>query len=236
MGVDLLIVCASLWGAYLLRFGAASSAYAPLPFVYLLLLVGPLKVTIFRGFRLYRGLWTYAGTPEAIRLLKASTSASGCLAGIFLLLPPPGSVSVTVLVLDWILTTVATASRRFGKRAILQYWTAPAAGADRVLIYGADEYGMLLLRYLRHATDQCRVVGFLDSDHDGLQLRGLPVVRTPEATEANALIVPVAREAEAPERDPARISEEHAGLDLSCYRFEAGVSPFTVVGDGARSP
>jgi UDP-GlcNAc:undecaprenyl-phosphate GlcNAc-1-phosphate transferase len=223
---------ASLVGAHLLRFGGIppyepTSVYLALP-----LIVG-LKVGLFRWFGLYQGLWAHAGTPEAIQLLKASTIASGGLLGGLMAFPQ--DVPIAVLVLDWMLTLATTGSRRFGQRAWMRYRNETMDTAKRVLIYGADRYGIFLLRYLRRAAPaQYAVVGFLDLDHPGLSVQGLPVVTTAAATDAEEIIVPVPPGTNVRESDLDLISTDCARQGLSCQQFELGIAPNPSTTDDAH--
>ena len=225
MGSDLILVWTSFTGAHLLRHGGIPASLSLPRFALLLLLIGLLKLTIFREFRLYQGLWKHAGTPEAVRLIHASSLASGCVLIGFLLLPQTGAAPISVLILDWMLTIVTTAGRRFGHRAFTWYWSPEASATTRVLIYGADDYGILLLRYLRHsAAAPYAVAGFLDPNHDGLRLQGLPIVDTPEDTEAEGLVVPIPPVPSEDERSPAQIFARYAPEGFSCFQFQLAMS------------
>jgi UDP-GlcNAc:undecaprenyl-phosphate GlcNAc-1-phosphate transferase len=184
-----------------------------------------LKVSIFRIFRLYRGLWTHAGTPEAVRLLRASSTASGGLLVVLVGLRGAGSVPIAILILDWMLTTATTGGGRFGIRALYRVRASNSSDETRILIYGADAYGVLLLRYLRHdVSTTWTVAGFVDPDKCGRRLRGLPVVETPDAGAAAHLAVPVPCSADATlQRDYAQIADEYAPQEVACHRFEMAV-------------
>jgi UDP-GlcNAc:undecaprenyl-phosphate GlcNAc-1-phosphate transferase len=221
--MDALLVGASFVGAHLLRFGGIPP-HAPTHVYLAVPVVAGLKIAVFQWFRLYQGLWAHAGTPEALQLLKASTVASGCLFGGLLVLP--GNVPIAILVLDWMLTLATTGSRRFGRRAWVHYRSETMDDAKRVLIYGADRYGIFLLRYLRRvAPAQYSVVGFLDPDHTGLSVQGLPVVRTAAATNAEAIIVPVPPGSGVREGDFDPIAADCAREGLPCQQFELGIAP-----------
>jgi UDP-GlcNAc:undecaprenyl-phosphate GlcNAc-1-phosphate transferase len=194
--------------------------------LYLLPGVVALKVACFWGFGLYRGLWRHAGTPDAIRLLRAVSVGSGGLVVGLLLLPGVGPPPVALLILDGLLTAATTAGHRFAHRALHRARSGPDDETRHVLIYGADEYGILLLRYLRNtASPPYTVVGFLDPDHDGLRLQGLPVVDAPDATDAEGLIVPLPPAASPDQRDPDPIFATHAPQDYACFQFELTLSP-----------
>lgn len=230
MGSDFLLVIASFVGAGLLRYGGRIPLSHATQVLYLLPVVGVLKLGVFWTFGLYRGVWEYAGTPEAIRLLQAVTVASTAVlvGSLFYFAVPP----IATLILDWMLTAATTAGRRFGRRAQNQFQNANhnretgTEAAPRILIYGADDYGVFLLRYLRHASPRPgTVVGFLDPTHEGLRIQGLPVVDAPDALRADEILVPVppSLETMAPDRDGRQICARYASPDRSCHTFRVGL-------------
>jgi UDP-GlcNAc:undecaprenyl-phosphate GlcNAc-1-phosphate transferase len=225
VGSDLIWVSVSFVGAHLLRFGGLPPGPTTMQMLYLLPFVIVLKIGCFQLFGLYQGLWQHAGTPDAIRLLRAVSVASGALFVGGLLLSGPRPAPIALLLLDGLLTITTTAGHRFARRARRQIQARSADETKHVLIYGADEYGILLLRYLRNtAASSYSVAGFLDPDHNGLRLQGVPVVEAPQATEAEGLIVPIPP-GTAAQRDPRSIFAEYAPDDYVCFRFELGLSP-----------
>lgn len=226
IGSDLIWVSVSFVGAHLLRFGGLPPSPTTMQMLYLLPFVVVLKLFCFQLFGLYQGLWRHAGTPDAIRLLRAVSMASGALFVGGLLLSGPRPVPIALLLLDGLLTITTTAGHRFARRARRQIQARSADETQHVLIYGADEYGILLLRYLRNtAASSYSVAGFLAPDHDGLRLQGLPVVKTPEGTEAEGLIVPMPPAASDHQRNPRSIFAEYAPDDYACFRFKLALSP-----------
>lgn len=225
MGADLILVSASFGAAHLLRFGGFPSTTNTTQFFVLLIVIALMKVSLFRWFQLYQGLWAHAGTPEAIRLVQASSIASVGVLGAILAFQHDAPVPIAVLVLDWMLTVATTGGRRFGQRAWNQYRTKTTDGGKKVLIYGADRYGVFLLRYLRHvAPGQYSVVGFYDPAASSHELKGLPLVPAAESTEADSIIVPVPPDAETSERNCSRGFADCAELDLDCQQFQLAIS------------
>lgn len=190
-----------------------------------MLVVALVKVTLFRWFQLYRGLWTHAGMPEAIRLVQASSLASVAILGVMLILRHNNPLPIAVLILDWMLTIATTAGRRFGQRALDQYQERTTDAAKQVLIYGADRYGVFLLRYLRHAAPaQYSVVGFYDPAPSSHELKGLPVVTAADATDANSIIIPILPDSETNERNYSQLFADCAQLGLDCHQFQLAIS------------
>ena len=225
MGGDLLLVSASFVGAYLLRFGGFPPSINTTQFHVLVLVVALVKVTLFRWFQLYRGLWTHAGMPEAMRLVQASSLASVAILGVMLLLRHDNPLPIAVLILDWKLTIATTAGRRFGQRALAQYRERTTDAVKQVLIYGADRHGVFLLRYLRHVTPvQYSVVGFYDPTPSSHELKGLPVVTAADATDATSIIIPILPAPETNERNYSQLFVDCAQLGLDCHQFQLAIS------------
>jgi UDP-GlcNAc:undecaprenyl-phosphate GlcNAc-1-phosphate transferase len=229
VAVDVLLLTVSYVSAHLLRFGGLPPSSLLTTSTYALPLAIALKLGVFHHFRLWEGLWKHAGTPEAVRLVRATTASSGLFLLGLTLLPTGGPLPFALLFLDWLLTTVGLSLRRFGHRAVHRKSSSPASDSDhRILIYGTDEAGMLLLRYLRDVGPaRCSVVGFLDPTHAGLQLRGLPVLDHPDAMDADELIVPVAASLNGQSRDrnPAQIFETYASAPIAHRQFEVSLCP-----------
>ena len=181
MLADLLLVGASFVLAHYLRFEQGLPASHETILMTTVPAVMGTKVIVFYSFHLYKGLWRHAGTPEMLRLLAASTLASVVIAmgigGFYGL----DSLSVSVLVIDWMATTGLIAGVRFGFRGLRQYFSSMGQRGRRVLIHGTGEASLLALRHFRELDDsQRRVVGLLDDDdaRTGLRVQGITVMGT----------------------------------------------------------
>jgi UDP-GlcNAc:undecaprenyl-phosphate GlcNAc-1-phosphate transferase len=221
---DLLVVVAAFIMAFHLRFGGTPPAAQMDLMIRALPGLVVLKVTVFYAFGLYHGVWRHAGTPEVIRLAKASTLASvlsfGGLAAVF----GAGTLSPSVLVLDWMLATGAVGATRFGFRALRQYFAAQRDAGRRVLVYGSSDHGLLVLRHLRQRMDRT-VVGLLDDDatRHGLQVQGVQVLGAPGALsrlapehDIDEVIVPVQNTTE---EQRQRLADHCAGAGVGCKHF-----------------
>ena len=225
MGSDLILVSASFIGAHLLRFVGFPFLPNTTQFFVLLLVVAVVKGALFRWCQLYRGLWRHAGMPEAIRLIQASSLASVGARGEFLVLRHDAPLPIAVRILDWMLTLATTAGRRFGQRALTQYPEGGTGGTKQIQFYGADRYGVFLLRYLRHtAPAQYSVVGFYDPAPSSHELKGLPIVTAAEAIDADTITVPILPDSETNKRNCNQIFADCAQLDLDCHQFQLSIS------------
>ncbi|PSQ96772.1 MAG: hypothetical protein BRD55_05720 [Bacteroidetes bacterium SW_9_63_38] len=243
---DLLVVVAAFIVAMHLRFGGAPPASQATLVVNALPGIVVLKIVVFYGFGLYHGVWRHAGTPELVRLFKASTLASLFALGGLLAVYGPGEVSLSVVILDWMIVTGAVGSTRFGFRALRQYFAARRDDGKRVLVYGSGDQGLFAVRHLRQRVDRT-VVGLLDENpkRHALQVQGVQVLGEREALptiaaehDIDEVIVPLKGTSEKERRALAQSCQE-VGVDCRHFAFrlepvgEDGTSP-PVAGDGAR--
>jgi UDP-GlcNAc:undecaprenyl-phosphate/decaprenyl-phosphate GlcNAc-1-phosphate transferase len=175
--IDFALVVIAFYTAWLLRFEdtfSSSEAYFlhALPIV---ILVEPLA---FAFFRTYQGVWRYTGLDDLLILVKGATIGAVVSFVVVRLAYGPGPSS-SVFILNWILLVVLVAAGRLFMR-LMGERLRPRTNADgRVLIYGAGDGGVLVLRELRNnAMLRREVVGFIDDDPGKLRTRiqGVPVL------------------------------------------------------------
>lgn len=249
---DLLLVVAAFILAFHLRFGGAPPADQTMLMIRALPGLVVIKVVVFYTFGLYHGIWRYAGTPEVVRLIKASTVASFLVGGGLVVLSGPDDVSIAVLVLDWMVATGVLGGARFGFRILRQYFAARQGGTRRTLVYGSGPQVMLLLRHLRQHPDRGRtVMGLLDDRpaRQGLRVQGIDVLGAssdlPQICaehDVDEVIVPVKATTET---ERQRIRDRCARLNVACQFFAFGFRPAaeqekevrpSTSGDGEVSP
>jgi UDP-GlcNAc:undecaprenyl-phosphate GlcNAc-1-phosphate transferase len=162
--IDLLLIVTAYYTAYLLRFESTfpveqERLIASLPIVITCQL---LTLALFRG---YRGLWRYTSLGDLIRLVQAATVGTAAAALALLFVSRFAGYSRTVFVLDWLLLIVLMGGSRLAFRAFGEFLRPAGEGSQRVLIYGAGEGGVMLVRELRHNPMlHCTPVGFVDDD------------------------------------------------------------------------
>lgn len=244
---DLVVVVAAFIVAFHLRFGGEPPPGQLDVMIQGLPGVIGIKIVIFYTFGLYHGVWRHAGTPEIVQLVKASLLASLLLftglAGFFGGEP----VSFSVLILDWMIATMAVGGTRFGFRALRQYFAVHRGGGTKVLVYGSRDHALLVLRHLRQRMDRT-VIGLLDADptRRDLQVQGVKVLGSVDALpeiaaeyDIDEVIVPVANTTD--ERR-SRLVEKCTEAGVKCKYFafslqpaaEPGVALPSSAGDGAR--
>ena len=137
------------------------------------------KVIVFRLLRLERAWWRYVSVPDLIRIVAGNIAASLIAAIPVFFISPAGSWT-SIVVLDLLLCTYATAGVRLLARVISEPETRTrAANSKRVLIYGAGAAGVMLFREIR-ATPSLGydVRGFIDDNplKKGMSLHLMPVL------------------------------------------------------------
>src|SRR5690606_31966844 len=146
-----------------------------LPFVVLV------KIPVFYVMGLYRGVWRYAGMPELVRVVKATVLASVGVVITLSLLHGTAPISKGVIVIDWMIVTIAVVAVRFSFRAFPRYIATKRLNGKRVLLYGAGDAGMLALSEIRQNPGlNFQPVGFIDDDRAkvGNVLQGMPIFGT----------------------------------------------------------
>ena len=165
MFADVLLVGAAFVVAHYLRYESGLTALQEARMVEVLPIVVGAKVLVFYAMGLYRGIWRHAGTPELVRTVAATLLAGTVTFGVYAALQGLAAVSMSVLVIDWMIVTMAVVGVRFGFRGLRQYFAANRDEGRRVLLYGAGDAGVLTLRELRrNPALGRRPIGFIDDD------------------------------------------------------------------------
>jgi len=232
MLADVMLVGAAFIVAHYLRYESGLTAVQEAHMFEGLPLVVGAKVIVFYAMGLYRGIWRHAGTPELVRTAAATVLASGTTFGVWALLYGMASVSLSVLVIDWMIVTLAVIGVRFGFRGLRQYFAVNRKADHRVLLYGAGDAGVLTLRELRRNPDLGRQpVGFVDDDPlkqkqtiQGVKVRGTgdDLIRLCDEHDVDEVIVTTTTMSEAQQQDVYRRCRE---ADVSCTEFDITVEP-----------
>lgn len=189
MGLDVVLFVLAYYLACAFAGGTGEGNLAWISFRQVLAVMIAVRLTVFLTLGIYRGIWRYISLDDAMRYLKAvviSTIVTAFLVKTVLSLSVDGRNLVLEAIIAFLLVTGSRAAFLVCGRMLP---AADTARATRVLIYGAGDSGMLLLRMLQSdPTHACDVVGFLDDDpfKEGMRIRGLPVFR-PMSTLAETL-------------------------------------------------
>ncbi|MBC7962979.1 MAG: polysaccharide biosynthesis protein [Steroidobacteraceae bacterium] len=177
---DILLIGASFYGAFLLRFDFRIPADFKDLFKQGILAVLIIKPLIFMVSGLYRNLWRYASLQDGVEIAKVVTLSSFVSAFAILYFRHFAHYPRSIFVLDWILLISLVIASRLVWRIYRETFILPrSSSAPRTLIVGAGDSGNLLLKEIRRQLDPpYNVVGFIDDNHSKyrMRLQGVPVI------------------------------------------------------------
>ena len=166
-------------GAFLLRFDLSLPSEYLKYLVYALPIWILVKITVFHEAKLDRGLWRYLSVVDLFRLAFGNLVASVASLILILLIAPSGFPR-SIYALDLMICFLATSGNRLMLRMMLEVTSNTRSREEKsVLIYGAGDAGITLLREIRNNPRLLyHVKGFLDdqTDKKGLRLAGVPVL------------------------------------------------------------
>ena len=190
LSTDILIIGLSLYLSYALRFDFAIPDYYlnDLGYVFIILLFS--KISSFLFFKLYKGMWRFTSISDLINVLKATFIASLFSISVILLVLGASSVPRTVLLIDYLLTTIGIAAVRASVRI---YSTRFIVGngknkqknkltskiKTRLLLLGAGSSGEKIIREVKeNPSSTYRIIGLLDDDPSkiGTTIHSIPIL------------------------------------------------------------
>ena len=137
------------------------------------------QFSTFYFFGLYKGIWRFSSTPDLVRVIKGSSAAVlFSLLSIFLINRLEG-VPRSSFIIDWALLVLSLGGGRFIYRIWADNYTFKkySKDADKILIAGAGDAGVQLLREIKNSMNsRYDVVGFLD---DNLDIKGKKIHNVP---------------------------------------------------------
>lgn len=221
--VHFLIAIFSFWLAFLLRFDLLipkqylATFYTRLP---LLILV---KMAVFAIFGIFAGLWRFVSIDDAWKIIKANLFATFIFVLSEVFFFGLQGFPRTVFVLDWLICTSLVAGVRFSSRFLREkYYRNYDFEAKKVLIIGAGETGVTLLREYRKNPGMGRVIGFIDDDKSkrnesihGVKILGTrkDILRITEKYEIEEIVLAM----------PSVKGEEMRDLLSSCEKTKAKI-------------
>jgi FlaA1/EpsC-like NDP-sugar epimerase len=167
--------------AFLLRFDLSLPSAYRLYLAYALPIWILVKIAVFHVAKLDRGLWRYLYVSDLSRIAFGNLTASILSCVLILVIAPPGFPR-SIYILDLMICFLATSGLRLVLRLMMEVTSnaGRSVGLEKsVLIYGAGDAGITLLREIRNNPRlSYRVLGFLDDrpDKKGLRLAGVPVL------------------------------------------------------------
>ena len=185
---DTALFASSYYIAYLLRFDFFIDPHFIRQFQMTLFWIIPLKVVIFFGLGLYRGMWRYTSVRDFGHLFQASVLSTLLIMAIILYVYRFQGYSRAVFLMDGVLTFLMTG----GLRLLIRYhytggmhlngWSPfhkKDGESHPILIIGAGNTGEKTLRELNENEQlDYHVIGFVDDDPEkqGRSIHGIPVI------------------------------------------------------------
>jgi FlaA1/EpsC-like NDP-sugar epimerase len=182
LGLDALLITASIYVAYLLRFeGAIWPEYRRIFWRFLPLFLA-IRLSLHLASGLHRWSFRLSGLHEALRVVGATLAGTAVFVTVFYFMQTPGPPR-SVLVMEFFLTASLVGAFRFSPRFAQAWLLAQSRSRSgvrkRTLIVGAGSAGDLLHRDLLRSEEHVYdVVGFVDDDPRklGQWIGGRPVL------------------------------------------------------------
>ena len=113
----------------------------------------------------YRATWGHFGLMDAVMLGRAVVGGTVAAVLVMLYLYRFAGYSRTVFLIDGVLLLLALVATRVSLRLIGELVDRSRRNGERLVVYGADEGGQIVLReLLRRFPGRYRMVGFIDDD------------------------------------------------------------------------
>jgi UDP-GlcNAc:undecaprenyl-phosphate/decaprenyl-phosphate GlcNAc-1-phosphate transferase len=222
--IDTILIVTCYYAAYLLRFEDQAPRELPLFVESLPVLIG-CQLAGFGFYRLYQGVWRYTSVRDFLQLLQAVTAGTGLAVVVLVLAYRFQGYSRALFVLDWMLLVGSAGAARLSFRALGEALRGPSPGGKRVLIYGAGDAGVMLLRELRNNPAlERQVVAFLDDDRSKHRtlIQRLPVAggleQLPQIVESTGATQVIVSSDKVPEARLQDLSNACTALGLSMMR------------------
>ncbi len=184
VAVDVLLVAVAYLLAFVLRFD--SIRQIPVQHIsqfWLFLAVVPIiRLACNAAWGLYRHVWRYVGTRDALSIAGATFTGSAIFALLVVMTGQQGFPR-SVVGIEFLLSLVMLLGARLGWRSWAERGPRWSAGATRTLVVGAGDAGELLVRDMVRRTERNMLpVGFVDDDprKRGVRIHGVEVVGTRE--------------------------------------------------------
>ncbi|MCX5705947.1 MAG: nucleoside-diphosphate sugar epimerase/dehydratase [Candidatus Omnitrophica bacterium] len=124
------------------------------------------KLSVFYYFGLFRGLWRYASIGDLWQIMKANAIATIGFVLCNVVTYDLYKIPRFIFLNDFILCTFLVGGIRFLTRIVRERYrkVLPTKDRTRVLVVGAGEAGVLLLKEYRNNPAMGEIVGFIDDD------------------------------------------------------------------------
>ena len=166
ISAHLALVSLSYYAAFMLRFDFVLPDQYSKVFLKTLPSLIIVKLSVFYYFGLYRGLWRYASIGDLWQIIKANAIATIGFILCNVITYDLYRIPRFIFLNDFVLCTFLVGGIRFLTRIARERYrkALPAKERTRVLIVGAGEAGVLLLKEYRNNPAMGEIVGFIDDD------------------------------------------------------------------------
>ena len=162
---DLLLINASLFLAFMIRFNWQISPTVISGYISLILWVTVLRLALFWIFGLYQWSFRYASIYEAIAILKAVTVSTLLLIAIAFFQQQRAEIGRSLLLIDYLICLFFISAFRFFPRLIISLRQNHYINPKRVVIVGAGSAGEMIARELINRSNRTyQPIGFIDDN------------------------------------------------------------------------
>ena len=187
ISIDVLVICLSLFLSYALRFDFIIPAQYFVEIKYVLIILLFSKISTFLFFNLYKGMWRFTSIADLINVVKSSFVASLFAIAVIVLVLDPNVAPRSVLLIDFLLTTVGIASTRasvrvFGTKILHRNKIRskyPLRIKTKLLLLGAGSSGEKIIREIKeNPSSHFQIIGLLDDEPNKVNstIHGVPVL------------------------------------------------------------
>ncbi len=179
--IDLFLCFSSLVLAYLLRFNFSIPASERVTFVYVFPFVLSLRFISFYVSGLYRNIIRYTGSRDVqqIVIILSVVSMLFAVSNIVVYSTPWKHylVPYTIIVIEFMSSSFILISARLIYKAMYSDDFATVREKRAVIIYGADDEGLITKRAIERDASKYSILAFLDDDRNkwNKRLEGIPV-------------------------------------------------------------
>lgn len=176
--LDLLLIAASYFLAYELRFELNVPGQEYMTFLYCVGIVLSLRIITFYAFGIYKNLWQYIGLRDLLMLISAATVSSVLITAV-LFFTGKADHSRSILLIDWLLCISLIGGSRMAIRLFSEKVNVERKARQNVLIIGTGEVAEMVLRMLEiNGRGDYKIIGFIDNDASmvGMMIHGVKVI------------------------------------------------------------
>ncbi|RPJ83676.1 MAG: hypothetical protein EHM13_06875, partial [Acidobacteria bacterium] len=178
LALDVMLIALAYYTAYILRFEDSFAAHSE-RLLQSMPIVIACQALSFLVLKVHHGVWRYTGVRDAFTIAKAAVLGTGLTVGVVALALGLEGYSRAVFVIDAVLLVVFVGASRLSMRVLEEVFRPRFGASRRVVVYGADDQGVLVCRGLLNNPSLARtVVGFIDDDPANHKRRilGIPVL------------------------------------------------------------